>query len=381
MKHNSYSFASLTSLGFTQAPKKYATTIVLQEEALSSLLAHTSDTVRSMVFSVFVSSNSSIRPFSLTALNIIKSNLGVLHSDSDAKFRNEVQSNSKHMIERLRGATALLMREIEGLSFQLRSEHSISPQERQMAQQALEQTTELLRAHADFLESYIEFLLCELIPTASYQRHITALKSISLLLRSGILAPTPHSPPLLVPDNSTVWPCMIDFFNSMSMRLLLDLLMDPFEDVRSSAASILRLASGSDFTKAGLAKELHNNVNGSQQVGGAHTVAAGGDEAFVLTLGAYREEPKEGDSRSLGLLKEFIQRAEGFSKRTGRADYADGVARSVSLQFSLLSSNAERTKLLTQLVESLETNLSIAEEDLALAVLEAPVHGTLSALK
>ena len=42
-------------------------------------------------------------------------------------------SNTKHMIERLRGATAFLVREIESLSFQLRPEHTLSPHGRQMA--------------------------------------------------------------------------------------------------------------------------------------------------------------------------------------------------------------------------------------------------------
>jgi hypothetical protein len=367
-----------------KAPKKSPATIILQEESLYPLLAHASDTVRSLAFSVLVSSNSTIRPFSLTALNILQSGMSILYCDSDAKFRNEVLSNTKHMIERLRGALALLMREIESLSFQLRPEHALSPQDRQMAQQASNQTTELLRGHASFIEWYIEFLLGELIPTASYQRHITALKAISLLLRSGILKPILGSPPAKISDNSTVWPCVIDFFNPMSMRLLLDLLMDPFEDVRSNATSILKLASPNDFSEGELVTEPQVDIDSSHSADCIHnSAAASGQTLFVTTPSGCCEEKishvRKG--KPLGLLRDFVERAKVLSKRTGRADYADGVARSTSLLFGLLSSINEQTKFLTQLVEDLETELSIAEDDLAKAVLQAPVHGTLAALK
>jgi hypothetical protein len=366
-----------------KAPKKSPATIILQEESLSPLLAHASDTVRSLAFSVLVSSNSTIRPFSLTALNILQSGMSILYCDSDAKFRNEVLSNTKHMIERLRGAIAFLVREIGNLSFQLRSEHTLPPQDRQMAQQTSKQTIELLRGHTSFIEWYIEFLLGELIPTASYQRHITALKAISLLLRSGILKPRLGSPRARILDNSTVWPCVIDFFNSMSMRLLLDLLMDPFEDVRSNATSILKLASPNDFSEGELVTESQVDVNSSQSADCIHSSATAGANVFVAALSGSCEEnyPHVRKGKPLGLLRNFVERAKVLSKRTGRADYADGVARSTSLLFGLLSSINEQTNFITQLVEDLETELSIAEYDLAKAVLQAPVHGTLAALK
>jgi len=362
--------------------KKSPATIVLQEEALSPLLVHASDTVRSLAFSVLVSSNSSIRPFSETAMDILQSSMSVLYCDSDAKFRNEVLSNTKHMIERLRGATAFLMRETESVSFQVRQEHAISPQDGQAAWQALRQTTELLQRHGEFIQWYIGFLLGELIPTSSYQRHITALKATFLLLRSGILKPRAGSQPPQVSDNATVWPCSIDFFNPMSMRLLLDLLMDPFEDVRSSAASILKLASTDDFTVGGLVEPQEDPkiarktdfVQGSADVIRDTSVMEVSVNHEIKSLQVRKEKP-------LGLLRGFVQQAEALSKKTGRADYADGVARSKSLLFSLLSSIDEQTSFLSQSVHDLEAKLSLAENDLGQAVLEAPIHGDFAVLK
>jgi hypothetical protein len=319
----------------------------------------------------------------LIALSILQSRMSILYCDSDAKFRNEVLSNTKHMIERLRGATALLVRENESLSFQLRPEHSLGPQGRQMAQQALEQTTELLRGHASFVEWYIEFLLGELIPTASYQRHITALKAISLLLRSGILKPSLRSPPVRISDNTTVWPYLIEFFNPMSMRLLLDLLMDPFEDVRSNATSVLKLASPEDFSVDEQDEEFQGDVHSSQAVGCLQDAADAAQNCLVAmpstSCGDVFSTVRKG--KPMGLLRDFVEGAKRWSQRTGRADYADGVARSTSLLFSLLSPSTEQTTFLTQLVEDLEAKLSIAEDDLAKAVHEVPVHGTFAALK
>lgn len=356
---------------------------MLQEDALSSLLAHASGTVRSLAFSVLVSTNSAIRPFSPTALTIIRSRVSILYCDTDAKFRNEVLSNTKHMVERLRGATAFLVREIESISFQLSLDRPMSPQERKLAQLALEQTTELLRVHSSFIEWYIEFLLGELIPTSSYQRHITALRAIYLLLSSGILKQNFEPPPVRAPDNSTVWPCMIEFFNPTSMRLLLDLLLDPFEDVRSSATSILKFASPDNFTAGELSEECPADVDIPKPA-----ILAGNEfSAHQIDFGSKLSVCRETGSthvrndRPLGLLRDFIQRAEEFSKRTGRADYADGLARSYELLYSLLSSTTEQTKLLTQLVDALETKVSIAEQDLGRAVFDAPVHGVLAALK
>jgi hypothetical protein len=287
------------------------------------------------------------------------------------------------MIERLRGATALLVREIESISLQLSSEYSLSPQERELAQVALKQATELLQVHSSFMEWYIEFLLGELIPTSSYQRHITALGAISLLLRSGILKQNPESPRVRDQDNSTVWPCIIEFFNPMSMRLLLDLLLDPFEDVRSSATNILKFASPDNFTAKELSKECLADIDIAKPAGSAKIFFAADQNNFGSELSMRRESESRNERKNKPLLKlrDFIERAEDFSKRTGRADYADGLARSYELLCSLLPSTIEQMQLLTQLVEDLETKVRIAEQDLAAAVLDAPVHGTFAALK
>jgi len=330
------------TIHFQKVSKKSTGIVVLQEDVIGSLLTHASDTVRSLAFSVLVSSPSSTRPFSLMALDILKSNMGILYADTDAKFRNEVLSHTKHMIERLRGAIAFLMRDIGNIHLSLNSDQ-ISSAPLDQHRNLLDSATELLRGHKAFVRWLVEFLTGELIPTSSYQRHITALKAVSILLRSGILEQHLVASPAQTGGNPTIWPYSIKFFTQGTLRLLLDLLMDPFEDVRSIAAVVLKLATPSVF-------EL-----------GSH-------------LGHIRH-------RSLGLLMDFIERAKDVSKRTGRADYADGVARSYELLFSLLSSAETRIGLFEDLVDDLELKVEIAEQDLTKAVLNAPIHGSFAALK
>ncbi|CAG8975357.1 hypothetical protein HYALB_00005687 [Hymenoscyphus albidus] len=349
--------------------KKLGESIILDEEAIDSLLANASDTIRSLAFSVLTSSFSSTRPFSPAVLDILRPNMGLLYADTDAKFRNEVLSNTKHLIERLRGATALLAREIEQCSFKISHGDPLNSALLAKEKTVLHATQELFSKHQKFLEWYVNFLLGELIPTSSYQRHIMALRAIHILLHSRLQGPGSALSSIPVPANSTKWPFSLQFFNARSMRLLLDLLMDPFEDVRSTAADILRLSDRINFMKVGPQddkKSLQDLSNG----GSFPTVEIMQDTKWV---------PPVCDQPST-LLTDFISKAEEASKRTGRADYADGVARSYKILYDLQISLDARLQLIDGLVKRVEQKVSMAEKDLALAVLEAPTHGDFAAL-
>ncbi|KAJ8058763.1 hypothetical protein OCU04_011752 [Sclerotinia nivalis] len=310
---------------FLKPPKKNSGCIILHEDTIGPLLTHPSDTVRSLAFSVLVSSASSIRPFSPVALTFLQDNMAHLYADTDAKFRNDVLSNTKHMIERIKGATAYLVREIDRMIIQDRQSDRLDAQQ-------------LLENHENFLVWFLEFLQGELVPTASYQRHITSLRAISLLLRSGIEEYSSEDRKSTTTPDATIWAHKLSMFNLESMRLILDLLMDPFEDVRSGATAILKLASPHNFRSS-----------------------------------------KSQSPTDFDVLMEFISRAEDFAKRTGRADYADGVARSYQILYGL-SDTKGRLILVEGLVIGLERKVTIARKDLGQAVLIAPIHSDFSTI-
>lgn len=342
---------------------KTAKHVVLQEDVIGSLSTCAVDTVRSLAFSVLVASPSPLRPFSPLALDILQSQMGILYADTDAKFRTDVLSNTRQMIERIRGTTAYLNREIGNTTFKN------PPSTRSQEEHDLyDRTVKLLQRHEEFIEWYMEFLLGELIPTVSYQRHITALKAIGLLLRSGILHNSPTPQQSKAAGNATAWSYSVDFFTPRSMRLLLDLLMDPFEDVRGAAATVLKLASIDNFDVVSKQESSYYRLR---------LLRTGHEDHSAMS---HREVHQIKDT-NLGSLANFISRAEDLAKRTGRADYADGVARCYELQYSLLPSTESRLKLVNDLVHDLETKIRISEQDLARAVLDAPVHGTFAALR
>lgn len=358
---------------FQKSPNNSAQSVILEEDVIGPLLNNASDTVRSLAFSVLVSSSSSVRPFNAKDLILLQLNVGVLYADTDAKFRNDVLSSTKHLLERLRGSTAFLVRELQSLLFVSSQDLNSGPSSQSKNQNQIEETTKLLRCHEAFIQWYLEFLLGELVPTAAYQRHITALKAIILLLKSGILRQNPHSKPSQKSGNESVWPFSIGFFTSGTMRLLLDLLMDPFEDVRINASLVLKLGTTESFG-IGQLTEYVETIECSTKFSGLDY------QQSKPSFSSSRASSLSAKLTTLDLLKDFISRADLISKRTGRADYADGLARCYALLYSLLPTTLDRLELVSELISALEKKIGIAKIDLSQAVSNAPVHGIFAAL-
>jgi hypothetical protein len=352
--------------------------ITLPEDSIGGLLSHKSGNVRSAAFSVLVSSISSTRPFSLKTFNLLRENLGLLHSDTDAKVRNEVLSNTKHMIGRINGAVSFLTRELASSPIkqnQISRKKSEHPDFADIASQE----KMVLQEHEDFILWYQNFLTNELIPTASYQRHITALRSIQLGVDSSILIrhkktldPTIKAQAQETRSNG--------IFTQKMIRLLLDLLMNPFEDVRAAATQLLELAPELCFTQQhDIESSVHLNSQDSSLFKNAsnHSNLKSLDRIPTNTGGTEQFQ----HDKVPGILISFIQNAETASRRSGRADLADGVAHTHELIYCLQTTDEARIDLLENLVSDLEMNVIIAGKDLAQAVLLAPVHGQFAALR
>ena len=195
----------------------------------------------------------------------------------------------------------------------------------------------LTKEHIAFVNWYIGFLKDELVPTASYQRHITSLKAMEFVLNSGVLqGDLPGS------DQADSAFALLD---TTWLRAVLDLVMDPFDDVRETAASLIATLS-------------------------------------LISKGSSSDAPIRGLPRSFtSELDEFCQRANALASRTSRADHSDGVARLYKLSCQWATTVNDRLLIPTQVVDDLESRLSSAEKDLAAAVLETPVHGGFAALR
>ena len=141
----------------------------------SSLLVHASPSIRIAALSTLIYSPSSTKPFTPELLHCLRQNLPIFHGESDPKIRGEFISSTKALIARLQAATFRLGKFLEshtGIT-QSQDEPVGSNESRDPSD---DDHREDLGQHVSFLSWYIEFLSGELQPTASYQRHITALK-------------------------------------------------------------------------------------------------------------------------------------------------------------------------------------------------------------
>ena len=147
--------------------------------------------------------------------------------------------------------------------------------------------------------------------------------------------------------------CLKASFHSAALRQsLLNLVMDPFDDVRAFAAALLTdLPVDEPSDKAVLPQTAHDH---SQSLG---------DPPLDLTL----------------------RRANEMMRAAGRADYADGFGRLKMLEFSYTSRWREGSRkgaaIVWESLLSLELDIAQAERNLSAAVSSVPTHARTIALR
>ena len=222
-----------------------------------------------------------------------------------------------------------------------------------------------------FSKWYIKFLISELRPTASYQRHITALKILASIVMDGTFK-TNHDM-LFDPANIVDEALVRDeqFLRLGCVRLILDLVMDPFDDVRHTATTLFELVLWNQQPSS--IAFCYENIP---------TQSLNKNFAHVKTVSRQAYQP---------FLIHVLTRAEATMFHTGRADHADGVGRLYYLLYNtfmgsgklILTESETGTSLFVvdQILSELEKNIGVANRDLRLAVQEAPLHGSFIALR
>ncbi|KAI8966857.1 putative death-receptor fusion protein-domain-containing protein [Daldinia sp. FL1419] len=353
---NGWDFNSMLWLAMLEAGKKVGvvdepgrepeqdsqTSFRLRADILESVLCHDSQDARTSAVSLLIASPSTTKPYTKEALELLKQYLPSFYEDSDPKMRYDVLGHSRNMIKRIQNTTESLRREIERISKKVnktksnKSEESKDSQLRKYHTDTIEKLNTALRQHEDFISWYVGFLKNELAPTTSYQRHITALKAMVFIVK---LVPS-HGDFTL--DPSELSTLLID---ATWFRSILDLIMDPFDDVRETAASLVMALS------------------------------------FEVGHPKLQEQMKELGKTPLEELRNFCNKADELARRTARADHSDGAARSFELLCRWSTNPEERMQVPFAVLSSLEAKLSAAEQDLAGAVLQAPVHGSFASLR
>ncbi|KAJ9154737.1 tRNA (Cytidine(32)-2'-O)-methyltransferase non-catalytic subunit TRM732 [Pleurostoma richardsiae] len=332
------------------APSSHA--VVLKEEVLEDVLTHPSREVRSLAMSLLITSSASTRPYAPVAMQLLQKHLAACHSDHDAKFRNEILGHSKDMVKRVKAVMTLLRRQLshaqngaslfdEGGINQTTNGGATAPRKagkaaKKLSAADIDSARETLHQHEAFFCWYLQFLKSELVPTASYQRHITALRA---------LLPVMKLEKQIVGHEALDLETAAFIFSDYSwLRCILDRVMDPFDDVRETAVAMLMMFP---------------------------------PDAIRIDIEIGPELPR---ARLINILREFCGRASKLASRTARADHADGAARSYGLLCSWTESHEARFTLLSQVLDTLEKKISMAEKELGRAAIEEPVHGDFAAL-
>ncbi|KAF2862354.1 hypothetical protein K470DRAFT_269010 [Piedraia hortae CBS 480.64] len=184
-------------------------------------------------FSLLIISPSMTRSWRPGQLSLIKRTLPASLADTDSNFRGEIFSLVQRLVDRMRATTAVLARTKDPL----------------------------LEQHRSFLGWLISFLFWELRPTANYQRHICSLKCLSILVRSGLDSRVSQKHLSKTALIGARWPFTLPIVEDSS---LLEVLFDPFEDVRQVAASLLEVYRDIVDLQTGLIlrKELRSDPSG-----------------------------------------------------------------------------------------------------------------------
>jgi hypothetical protein len=334
----------MATIGNAEVSGEKSATIALQSQVLESFLVHPTHVVRSSGLSLLVSSSSTTKPLSEETFRLLRSHLAAYYADHDAKFRNDILSFTKDLINRVKYVMTMASRSL--VKAEAKPQQKPADGEEPKAKKTKKKSTEniitdekeakeVLDRHTAFLTWYTDFLKGELIPTASYQRHITALRALLPVLKLGKHAS--GSDESLDMDTAASI-----FTNFTSIRLLLDLLMDPFDDVRETAMGVLLMVPQDFISKP------------SGGVGETKTL--------------------------LDMLSEFCARAARLAGRTGRADHGNGAARAQGLLCSWLGTREKRIALVSGTITKLEAKLARAREDLGRAAMEDSVHGDYASL-
>lgn len=303
--------------------------LVLKSDVLGKFLLHQDQTIRLAALALLVTSHSTMKPITKVATDAVLQGLPSMHADCDAYGRGEIMSITRKFITRLK--TGIL------------TEDEVSK-----ASQSVEAARASALSGSDtetklFLEAYLGFIQHDLCVTASYPRHASALKALRLLLESGL---DPRADiKLMKADAQTSWKIKLDVFTPRLLRLLVDLLLDSFEEVRNISLLIINLF------------------------------------------------PAEILLQSTGIsIIHALDRAEKVASNTSRADHADAVARLYHILFSAAqqhgsseatSSNWWSTKysVVNTILARLEERVSSPKGLFSSTMQQAPLHGYMSGLR
>lgn len=323
-----------------------ASILAIPSQCVVALLSSHSERARIAGLSVLIHAKTTTQPLSGCSIRLLQHFMPVFHADTDANFRGELHSLTQRLFERLRAAISTMSKPAAVLDGDAVRSHQQTPKRHGRTQ---------LQTHVDFIDWFVTFIRSELRTGTTYQRHVCALKALNIVLRSGIEPSVSPKHLARSIQAKASWPLQIRILTAGLRRLLIDLLIDPFDDVRSMASTLLSLSSSERVV-------YDSNVEGATK-----------EDTLLF-------------KRS---IVSALTHAEQLSSASGRADQADGVAHMYRLVFDIASHSIEsdvslwssKLSIFEHLVAQLESTSRLLRTDVASAMSAKPLHGILISLR
>lgn len=337
-------------------------------------MGHSSASIRITALSLIAHHPTPTEPFSSLVLECLEQFVPYFHLEVNPRVRNEFIGIMKRICIRLE----------RGFSFISKNNTSNKSQPTPNVASEASATEDLglkdfpSKKHLRFSKFYIRFLIHELQPTASYQRHITALKILEFMIVEGLTRSDPSRlfhPSKIIDVGFIRGEKQEQFFNSLSVQLILDLVMDPFDDVRLISSKLLQLVLWNQYpqTASSWTKETDQFIDPSID--------------YLRTL----------SRRSYHIfISHALCRAESIMYRTGRAHHADGVGKLYYLLHDSCQNFSDITiknvkmpmawsttgwSIIDHILSELRENINITRQDIRSAVGSTPLHGALISLR
>ncbi|KAF7591447.1 hypothetical protein BBP40_001550 [Aspergillus hancockii] len=315
--------------------------LVLKSEVIGQFLFHREFSIKIAALSLLITAPATTKPVSSATIRAILKGLPSMHSESaDPYTRGEILSLIRKLIPRLKGG---ILSEYESVI-----EAKVSNSKKHQPKFARDDTET-----RECLKEYLELLKDDLRSTASYPRHIVALKTLIHLLESGLDARFAGHIGTKQAGNVTKWRFNMEVFEPSLLRLLVDLLLDPYEEVRATSLTILNLFP-QDVLLSGYAKSVSKGT---------------------------KDKPQ---------LVDALNKAEQLASNTSRADHADTVARLYHIFFTAAADGGSKVtgnwwetkeRVVDTILKKLEEKLSLQGGLFNSSMRDAPLHGYVSALR
>ncbi|CDK25785.1 unnamed protein product [Kuraishia capsulata CBS 1993] len=200
---------------------------VISLSTLESLLGAQDPQLKLSALSLLVSSPKGSKSIVPEVLVIVENHWEMLFVETDLEARNELFSLMRQFLIRIKDSAYSLKRDASKLLAKFPNN------------QEGFQKLELVKIYEQFIENLLLFISRQLLPSSSHQKINMGLKVLTVLIRSGL---DPNVNKNSVDVQQINWPFSMPIFSDYMVRLLLDNILNDYDDIRQSAVQTLLMA-------------------------------------------------------------------------------------------------------------------------------------------